>query len=825
MRFALALVLSAAAFAYYPWVRYNQRGVYQVAPSKFDLTKLPNKTVSYFISENGPAALLPNDSVTALHSQIRAAAEVWNGVETSDLRLSFGGLRAASSLAAPAATTPAIDVVFEDLPPGVLSQGGPVLEDDAGAAANQAFIPIVRSVVILPRNFTALPSPCPCPSWSDSFFTTLVHEFGHALGLQHSFASSVMSQLSTRGTSKARPLGEDDVAGISWLYPTKALALNFGVISGRVTSSGNGVAYASVVALSTSGGSLSAITNPDGTYRIEGVPAGQYFLYTHSLPPTADVRAALDVTRREIPLPTQSFETQFFGGGNTPVQVRAGSAFDGVNFDVAMRRTAPTIYDVLTYSFPVGQVAIHPSHVNPLVANRNFVLAYAPGLTQGGRLVPGLSVSVLGGSPAVTSVRPYEGDNRYVRIDLLFNVVTNSGSHHLIFTTPTETYILPAGFTVVQTLAPVVTSVTPGVDGAGRFLTVTGTGFTPETRILVDGVAAVIRSFEPENQRIIVVLPPAPLAHRATVIAANPDGQTSLFAQSTPVTFFYDVADVPAVAITANGVLPAGVESLVEITGVNTNFVDGQVRAGFHTSDAVVRHLWVLTPTRLLANVWLAPGTTPGLLPLTVTCGLNTITTPGALQVNPANQRVISLSPVAAAAGTVVAVPVSGLAAGASTVTVTVNDRPANVTGVSGNLVLVQVPAGLPVGPAVLRLTAGSETSLPIAISVEPPPPMIIMAFNAGNVLVDAARPARPGDTMRLMVQGLSDQQNLQPSRVTINIAGIEHSAAPPIVPLGGAGGHEVRVTLLPNVPAGVVPVTIAIDGRVSAPFALSVRP
>lgn len=823
----LTLVLASAAAAYYPWVRYNNRtGAFVPAPSKFDLSVLPNKTVYYFISENGPVGLLPNDSVTAIHSQIRAGANVWNQVETSDIRIAFGGMRAGN---APATATPSIDVLFEDLPPGVLSQGGPVMEDDDGAAGNQSFIPILRSVVILPRNFPAISAPCPCPSWSDSFFTTVVHEFGHALGLQHSFASSVMSQIVTRGTTKAKALGADDIAGVSWLYPARAFSTTFGSITGRVTNGGGGVAHASVVALSPSGAAVSALTNPDGTYRIEGLPAGQgqqYVVYTHTLPPGADVRAALDADRREIPFP-QAFDTVFFPGVRTanaaePLQVRAGETRDNVNLAVATRRTALSVHNIWTYSFPAGQVAIHPSHVNPLVPNRNFVLAYGAGLLgANNQLAPGLTVSVVGGSPAVTSVRPYEGDARYVRIDLAFNVSTGDRPHHLVFSTPTDTFVLPAGFTSVEKIAPVVLSIVPGSDAAGRYLTITGTGLTEETRILVDGVTAAERSFDRDGQRMMVTLPPAPAGHRATVIAANPDGQTSLFAQAAPAFYTYENEVVPSVSVTANSSLPAGVEALVEITGLNTSFAEGQVQAGFHSSDAVVRRLWVVSPTRLVANVWIAPGAAAGLLPMTVTAGLNSITTPLGLLVSASNARQLSLTPASGSSGSIVPVTIRGSLNGAA-LAATVNDRPVSIAGVNGNVVLIQIPGGLPVGPATLKLTAGADQSLPIALSVEPPPPNILAAFGTGNALLDANRPGRTGETIRLMVLGLGEGA-ISTARVSVSVAGIEHTPAL-IIPMGGAGGHEVHFALLPAVASGIAQTTVMIDGRTSPAYALPIR-
>lgn len=830
----LTTTLAMVAFGYYPWVRYNSRTGFVASPSKFDLNALPNKTVYYFISENGPTGLLPNDSVTAIHSQIRAAAKVWDGVETSDIRVAFGGMRAAG---APPSSTPSIDVLFEEMPPGTLSMGGPLVEDDDGAAANQPFIPILRSVVMLPRNFPAISAPCPCPSWSEFFFTTVVHEFGHALGLQHSFSSGVMSLISTRGTTKAKPLAADDVAGVSWLYPARAFASTFGSIAGRVTTGNTGVAYASVVALSTTGAAVSALTHPDGTYRIDGLPQGQYTVYAHALPPNADIRAALDVDRREIPFPAQAFDTQFFPNSrnwNTavPVPVNRGASAEGVNFNVTLRRTPLSIHNPWTYSFPTGQVAVHPSHVqvSPFLDERfRFVLAAGPGLTgPNNQPVPGLTVSVLGGSPSVTGIRQYE-NTQYVRIDFAFNIGQNEGAYHLVFSTPTDTYVLPAGFTLVGRPAPFVTSVTPGVDASGRFLTVAGTGFRDDTRLMVDGVLATQRSFD--GQRLVVSVPPAPLGHRGTVIALNSDGQSSAFSQSSPFTFSFDtdfgasLAAAPPATLSANTTLPAGVESLVEITGLNTAFAEGQVQAGFHTSDAVVRRLWVVSPTRLLANVWISPNAAPGLYPLTVVSGLSSLSAPAALQVAAPNARQLSATPVSAPAGATVPVTLNGFTGG--TLTATVNDRPAPIAGVNGNTILVQLPAGLPVGPAILRFATGADQSLPIAISIEPPPPIIIAAFGTGNVLIDNNRPARPLETIRLMTQGLSDAKEIPLTRVVVTIAGQEHPVTR-IDTMGGAGGHEVLVqlssTLPATVPNGLAQTTITIDGRTSAVFNLPVR-
>jgi len=77
--FTLTMLLAAQAQAYYFFTHYTSRTApYNPVPEKFDLAALPNNTVTFFVSDQGPASYTANDSFASVLSQIRQAAQTWN---------------------------------------------------------------------------------------------------------------------------------------------------------------------------------------------------------------------------------------------------------------------------------------------------------------------------------------------------------------------------------------------------------------------------------------------------------------------------------------------------------------------------------------------------------------------------------------------------------------------------------------------------------------------------------------------------------------------------------------------------------------------------
>lgn len=832
-----ALVCPSAS-GYYHFVRFLSRtGPFVPITEKFDLNALPNRAINFYISEQGPSTFAPNDSLPSVVSQIRNAARVWSEVPTSDIHLNFGGTIPAGT----ASSGTAIDIVFsDDIPPGLIALGGPTSRGDVtGPPLSAAFVPINHAVVVLRRNLADTPSS------SEQFALTVTHEMGHALGLQHTLASSVMSTSITRGTTKAKPLASDDIAAISLLYPTRGFQSAVGSISGRVTLAGTGVNLASVVAIPPTGTAVSTLTNPDGTYRIEGIPPGQYFVYVHPLPPAgvdesspANIVLPLGPDGRPFPVGA-NFDTQFFPGTkdpSTPIGVTAGNSVDGVNFQV-QRRNTPSIWAVQTYSF-IGQLTVRPAILNRSNGNGTIV-AYGVGLMSGqNSLTAGLSAVPIGGAAglATGSLKPYQYAPAFVQMDLAFNPFTADGSHHLIFSAQNDIYVLPSAFHVTQKGPPAVNSATSTVDTTGaRAVALTGTNFASDTRFFFDGHTAAVRSIDEASGRAIVIPPPASPGYRATVVAFNSDGQSSNFAQGNALTSYtYDGVDTAPLSVSP-GLLSAGSEAMIEVNAPGSNFVDGLANIGFGSADIQVRRVWVISPTRLIANIAIAPTATPGPFSVTIVNGLQYSAQASSFVVLPSNPRQVSVFPQVTnpltgqsivQAGGAAMVLVSNLAAAnPAAVSLTLNDIVIPVTGVNGSQVTFQIPANFPAGPAILRIRTATDAAQPIVIAIEPPPPQILAIQNSGAP-VDVNRPAQRGDLLTLVVGGLVADAftgSVSTQRLTVSVGGVEHTVQN-VFASAIPGQFFVQFALSFSVQSGTQFMTLSQDSRVSTSASLPVR-
>ncbi len=846
--------VSSVASGYAHWVFFPGRSApFNPVPAIFNLGNLPNNTVSYFISDQGAGQLMPGDSVANIVSQIQAAANVWNQVPTSTIRVGFGGFSTVNTPQAIPQATPGIDVVFnDDVPPGLLAFTQLTFQSsDIGNVANGGqFVSILRSTITLRKN---LASPFQLASYDDLFFVMTAHEFGHALGLQHTLTSGVMSTQLTSATTKAAPLAPDDIAGISLLYPTQTYLQNVGTIQGTVAVAGKGVNMANVVALAANGVAISTLTNPDGTYQIRGVPPGQYYIYASPLPPAQTGESYPDnITPPEdsqgnLYTANTGFDTEFFPGTRDWTQAATANIFASatvqhVDFNL-QSRPGPAIGYVYAIGYQ-GQIAVEPPFL--VSGSRQGILFTGPPgeiTTSNGALVSGLGISVVGaGAPATLeprSLASYYGDLE-VTVDAGPVQVTTPIA--VAVTLPNDMYVLPAAFFVVPNAPPAISGVFGTSDGLGNtIVNLTGTNLNASTSVVFDGAPATLISANSDGS-LTVAAPPASAGYTAYVEALSTDGQTSwqgLGTVATPPTLTYSGPQNPSIVLNSGLLLP-GTDALVDIIGVNTSFLSAPVSVGVGSSDIVVDQVWVLNGQRIQLNVTVNPKAQAGPVDLTVVSGLQQMTLHGVLQVMPANPNQMTMRTPILNQGTMLEGTPAGGTALISTVGV-----PQNVAGCQlmvdftqttlqmggGGLITAQIPASLSLypGAATVQLIPPGNSAVipPVVMQINAPPPVIVAAANANGSLISSSNPAQLGGPMVLSVTGLTQSTNgAGLSQTQVTVGGTAITTPLTILPGPQPDTYQIQFTLNPNAPYGPQdPVTVGIGTRVSAPDLLDILP
>ncbi|HYP54520.1 MAG TPA: DUF4214 domain-containing protein, partial [Pyrinomonadaceae bacterium] len=200
---------------------------------------------------------------------------------------------------------------------------------------------------------------------------TFVHEIGHMLGLEHSgvIAASMQPRQGRNGiynlpAHTVRTLSDDDIAGIRSIYGPLA---GLGTIQGTVTGTGGPIFGAHVFAEETSTGRVRGanITLPDGRYRIDGLPPGQYRIVVEPL--DEPVRASEIASRSGAYQGLQSLQPSFRTVEMGVVNVGADSA---VNFSPILTNAAQAFLNPRFIGVN-GQLSSVPA---PLVPGRTATL-------------------------------------------------------------------------------------------------------------------------------------------------------------------------------------------------------------------------------------------------------------------------------------------------------------------------------------------------------------------------------------------------------------------------------------------------------------------
>ncbi len=189
------------------------------------------------------------------------------------------------------------------------------------------------------------------------------HEIGHLIGLDHSAVqASTMLPFACVNSTGLRSLAPDDVAAASTVYPADGFLNSSSVLSGRVLRSGTGAAVfgAHVVATLPSGVvAASTYSVADGSFRIAGLPAGQYSLIAEPLDGPVET---IHLASPFFVLNTASLDTTFgtarFQSGS-PVLVTAGATLGSLIIQGG--NGAPSINLLKLAVVPTGDLPVDPS--------------------------------------------------------------------------------------------------------------------------------------------------------------------------------------------------------------------------------------------------------------------------------------------------------------------------------------------------------------------------------------------------------------------------------------------------------------------------------
>ncbi|MFH1740547.1 MAG: matrixin family metalloprotease [bacterium] len=143
---------------------------------------------------------------------------------------------------------------------------------------------------------------------ADSFLSTVIHELGHFIGLDHSqlFRHLALNRyggddkyvpilfpVSTDDEAERTSLTKDDRNSISMMYPVSSFSSQYGEIQGKVMLEGDkSFPGVNVVARKTDDPLATATTcvsdylhNGSGSYRLAGLPPGKYLLWVEPIDP------------------------------------------------------------------------------------------------------------------------------------------------------------------------------------------------------------------------------------------------------------------------------------------------------------------------------------------------------------------------------------------------------------------------------------------------------------------------------------------------------------------------------------------------------------
>ncbi len=338
-----------------------------------------------------------------------------------------------------------------------------------------------------------------------------------------------------------------------------------------------------------------------------------------------------------------------------------------------------------------------------------------------------------------------------------------------------------------------------------------------------------------EAERLTVAPPAAPFAHKAVVAVLNPDGQSTLMTMGakSPVYAFESAAE-PTLEFSP-AMLPAGVETVVELTATGMKMTAGSVQAAFGSSDVTVLKLIPLSESKALVQVAISGQAAPGAVPVAVWKGLRRTLAGAQLQIGAASaDPYVAMSRISGGTpypGGELIIPVVNLPQWTTvqTVSASIAGISAVITEVdaSNGLIRIAVPASVAPGPVALQLIVGGKTALPAAVVIEPAPPQVLKAQTVMGVDLSPGNAPRPGDLIQFVVSNLPELGgNPDLTRFSISSGTLVHTVVAAQTVAGKTGVYNIFLLLSASTPTDPadLPITVQFDGKNAGSVTIPVR-
>ena len=349
------------------------------------------KKIRYFVASD----LYSTNNKTGELNAIRAAFDQWQSVPGSRLAFEEGGF-----------VTPPTDIIFDNINVIFWTKTSLIVGGAENLSGRRAWTYVWYSA----NDGRILEADMVLNGVQEKWFTdynnktnvspfvesTLLHEIGHFIGLDHTPAGGGTVITGAPGINTELGLSADEIAAVRFLYPDPAL--KWASIKGKVRMGSNPV-FGAVVALEDAQGNIAGatVTRSTGDYELHSLSGGTYRLRVSPLDPSGLSNQQSLLRAEEIALDYYFANTSFKATAPITITITNGQSLVMTNIPVTSGNppfrvtsiskptTLPDLVSIARYAYSLapGQSNYYLSVNGPQLLNGSTLSVTGNGITMG----------------------------------------------------------------------------------------------------------------------------------------------------------------------------------------------------------------------------------------------------------------------------------------------------------------------------------------------------------------------------------------------------------------------------------------------------------